>query len=58
MLHVGDLDHDALVLGGFVYGALHLEVSWLVHLEALEVCFVVTWKRIDGWRCYIDDLET
>ena len=40
MLHVGDLDHDALVLGGFVYGALHLEVSWLVHLEALELVFV------------------
>ena len=26
MLHVGDLDHDALVLEDLVYGALHLEM--------------------------------
>ena len=53
MLHVGDLDHDALVLGGFVYDVLHLEVSWLVHLEALELVLLVTWTRL--WRLTFDD---
>ena len=48
MLHVGDLDHDALVLGGFVYGALHLEVLWLMHLEAWEVFALVVLEIDDA----------
>ena len=40
LLHVGDLDHDALVLGGFVYGALHLEVSLVDAFGGLGgICF-------------------
>jgi hypothetical protein len=53
LLHVEDLDHDALVFGGFVYGALHLEVTLVDTFGGFGVKFVGDLDKaleVDLWR--------